>query len=299
MSTITYSRPMDTYNVYDWLDGQLTLLSSTRVQVSDGIHSIDLYGLFSYNSTGVTGGTITGATISQSGIPYFTVSGASLDFAQAANSSPYTIENMVLRSNDTFNGSYGNDSFYGYTGNDTFNGGAGVDTVLYDAGKLGITVTPSGSGYKVTTLGKTDTLNGIERIEAGNGSILALDVKAGENTGSAYRTYQAAFDRKPDLAGLNYWVKQMDNGMSLKEMAMGFVNSTEFKTLNPSNDTTAILNSYYQHVLHRAPDAVGQAYWSAAMNSGTPAYEVLAAFAESNENIAATAPALSGGIWLS
>jgi hypothetical protein len=301
MSTITYSRPMDTYNVYDWLDSQLTLLSTTRVQVSDGIHSIDLYGLFSYNSTGVTGGTITGATISQSGIPYFTVSGASLDFAQAANSSPYTIENMVLRGNDTFNGSYGNDGFYGYTGNDTFNGGAGIDTVIYDGSKSSITATPSGSGsgYKVTTLGKTDTLNSIERVEAGNGSILALDVKADENTGSAYRTYQAAFDRKPDLAGLNYWVKQMDNGMSLKEVAKGFVNSTEFKTLNPSNDTTAILNSYYQHVLHRAPDAVGQAYWSAAMNSGTPAYEVLAAFSESTENIAATAPALNGGIWLS
>jgi Ca2+-binding RTX toxin-like protein len=299
MSTITYYRPTNTYNLNDWGNNYRTLTTATHAQTSDGIHTTDLYGIFSYNSTGITGGTLTGMTWSQNGTPYFGISGLNLSVLQVVNSSASALDAAVLRGNDTFNGSYGNDGFYGYTGNDTFNGGAGIDTVFYDGSKSSITATPSGSGYKVTTLGKTDTLNGIERIEAGNGSILALDVKTGENTGSAYRAYQAAFDRKPDLAGLNYWVKQMDNGMSLKEVAKGFVNSTEFKTLNPSNDTTAILNSYYQHVLHRAPDAVGQAYWSAAMNSGTPAYEVLAAFSESTENIAATAPALNGGIWLS
>ncbi|MFS2161933.1 DUF4214 domain-containing protein [Pseudomonas sp. Pseusp122] len=300
MSNITFNRPVGTYSLYDWWGGSITLLSSTHTQLSNGAHNIDFYGAFTYNASGITGGTMTGITFSQNGVPYLTFSGMVLSAQQVftAGSDAETLA-LFMRGSDTISGSAGNDILYGYTGNDTFYGGAGVDTVLYDAGKSGITITPSGSGYKVTTLGKTDTLNGIERIEAGNGSVLALDVKAGENTGAAYRAYQAAFDRKPDLAGLNYWVKQMDNGMSLKDVAKGFVNSTEFKTMNPGNDTTALLNSYYQHVLHRAPDAVGQAYWSAAMNSGTPAYEVLAAFAESNENIAATAPALNGGIWLS
>lgn len=298
MSTITYYRPTNTYNLNDW-GGYRTLTSATHAQLSDGIHTTDLYGIFSYNSTGITGGTLTGMTWSQSGTPYFGISGLNLGVLQVINSSASTLDTAVLRGNDTFNGSYGNDAFYGYTGNDTFNGGAGIDTVLYDASKSGISVTPSGTGYKVTTLGKTDTLNGIERIEAGNGSVLALDVKAGENTGAAYRAYQAAFDRKPDLVGLNYWVKQMDNGMTLKDVAKGFVNSTEFKTLNPSTDSTAQINSYYQHVLHRAPDTTGFQYWANAMNNGMQAHEVLAAFAESAENIATTAPALNGGIWLS
>jgi Ca2+-binding RTX toxin-like protein len=300
MSNITFNRPVGSYSLYDWLNGRVTLITSTHGQLSDGAHNTDLYGIFTYDASGITGGTITGLTFSLNGAPYLTFSAMSVTVGQFLLApSDAAMLALFMRGSDTINGSSGNDTLYGYTGNDTFYGGAGVDTVLYDAGKFGITVTPSGSAYKVTTLGKTDTLNSVERIITGDNSVLALDVKAGENTGAAYRAYQAAFDRKPDLAGLNYWVKQMDNGMSLKDVAKGFVNSTEFKTLNPSNDTTAILNSYYQHVLHRAPDAVGQAYWSAAMNSGTPAYEVLAAFSESTENIAATAPALNGGIWLS
>lgn len=300
MSNITFNRPLGTYSFYDWWGGSITLLSSTHTQLSNGAHTIDFYGAFTYSASGITGGTMTGITFSKDGLPYLTFSGMILSAQQVftAEGDAETLA-LFMRGSDTISGSASNDILYGYTGNDTFYGGAGVDTVLYDAGKFGITVTPSGTGYKVTTLGKTDTLNSIERIEAGNGSVLALDVKAGENTGSAYRAYQAAFDRKPDLAGLNYWVKQMDNGMSLKDVAKGFVNSNEFKTLNPSNDSTAIINSYYQHVLHRAPDAVGFAYWAAAMNSGTPASDVLASFAESAENIAATAPALNGGIWLS
>ncbi|MCS3472610.1 Ca2+-binding RTX toxin-like protein [Pseudomonas sp. JUb42] len=299
MSTITYFRPADTFNLNDWRSPSTTALSAYHAQVSDGVHTIDFSGSFIYDATGIIGGTLWGVTFSQGGQTYLAADYLKLDARELFVTRGDSLMALLTSSNDTFIGSDGNDSFHGYTGNDTYNGGSGIDTVFYNASKSDITVTPTGNYYKVATQGMTDTLNGIERIEAGNGSILALDVKAGENTGSAYRIYQAAFDRKPDLTGLNYWVKQMDNGMSLKDVANGFVNSTEFKTMNPGNDTTALLNSYYQHVLHRAPDAVGQAYWSAAMNSGTPAYEVLAAFAESNENIAATAPALNGGIWLS
>jgi hypothetical protein len=300
MSNITFNRPVGSYSLYDWLNGRVTLLTSTHAQLSNGAHNIDLYGVFTYDATGITGGTITGLTFSQSGTPYLSFAAMSVTVGQFLLApSDAAVLALFMRGNDTISGSANNDILYGYTGNDTFFGGAGVDTVLYDASKYGLTVTPSGSSYKVTTLGKTDTLNSIERIDAGNGSVLALDVKAGENTGSAYRAYQAAFDRKPDIAGLNYWVKQMDNGMSLKDVAKGFVNSTEFKTLNPSTDTTAQINSYYQHVLHRTPDATGFQYWANAANNGMQAHEMLAAFSESAENIAAAAPALSGGIWLS
>jgi hypothetical protein len=43
----------------------------------------------------------------------------------------------------------------------------------------------------------------------------ALDVKAGENTSSAYRLYESAFGRTQDNDGLKLWIDRLDNGMSL------------------------------------------------------------------------------------
>lgn len=297
MATVTYSLPSFAINLNDW-NGKLSQLSSSHYQLTDGFHKTDVYGSFNYNSTGVTSGTVTDMYWTQGSSPVLSMTGLKLDFLETANASATKIEQMAFKGNDTFNGTIFNDGFYGYTGNDTFNGGGGRDTVFYDGAKSSIGVTANGTGFKVNTMGKVDILNNIERVSMGDGSVLALDVKAGDNAGSAYRIYQAAFDRKPDATGLNYWVKQMDGGASLAEVAMGFINSNEFKAANPSNDSTTLINSYYQHVLHRAPDDTGLAYWSNAMATGMQASDVLASFSESNENIKATAPELQNGVWM-
>ena len=297
MAIVTYSLPSFAININDW-DGALSQLSSSHYQITDGYHQTDVYGSFTYNASGVTGGTVTGMYWTQGNSPVLSMSGLKFDFLDALNASSTKLEQLAFKGNDTFNGTFFNDGFYGHTGNDTFNGGEGRDTVFYDGNKASIGVSASGAGFKVNTLGKVDTLNSIERIDMGDGSVLALDVKAGENAGSAYRIYQAAFDRKPDATGLNYWVKQMDGGASLAEVAMGFVNSNEFKAANPTNDPTTLINSYYQHVLHRAPDPTGAQYWSNAMATGMQASDVLASFSESTENLANTAAALKDGVWM-
>ncbi|EPJ75789.1 C-type lectin [Pseudomonas sp. CFII64] len=297
MTTLTFHRPQDSYDLADW-GGYRSILTSSHFQITDGFHATDVYGFFADNSTGVTSGLVTGFVWSQSGAPVVSISGLNLNFLKALNSTPAGILAEVLKGNDTIIGSYDNDVFYGYTGNDTFVGGLGVDTAAYDGGRSQVTVSASGSGYKVSTFGKVDTLSGIERIALGDGSVLALDVKPGENAGSAYRIYQAAFDRKPDLSGLKYWIKQMDAGASLTQVAQGVVNSTEFKALNPTNDSTALINNFYLHVLHRAPDAAGLQYWSTAAANGLRPHEILAAFSESTENVNGTAGALKDGIWM-
>jgi hypothetical protein len=40
--------------------------------------------------------------------------------------------------------------------------------------------------------------------------------------GQAYRVYQAAFNRTPDLGGLGFWIGAMDKGVSLADVANGF-----------------------------------------------------------------------------
>jgi len=298
MTTLTFHRPQDSYDLANWGGGYRSIQTSSYAQVTDGVHAIDFYGSFTYNSTGITSGVVTGLFWSQSGTAVVSISGLNLSSTKILNSTPMGLMAEVLKGNDTIVGSYGNDAFYGYTGNDTFVGGLGVDTVAYDGGRSQVTVNASGSGYKVSTFGKVDALSGIERIALGDGSVLALDMKPGENAGSAYRIYQAAFDRKPDLSGLKYWIKQMDAGASLTQVAQGVVNSTEFKALNPTNDSTALINNFYLHVLHRAPDAAGLQYWSTAAANGLRPHEILAAFSESTENVNGTAGALKDGIWM-
>ena len=105
------------------------------------------------------------------------------------------------------------------------------------------------------------------------------------NMGKDYRLYQAAFDRQPDVSGLDYWYHQMNSGVTLEQVASGFINSTEFKALygnNPSNAEFVTL--LYDNVLHRAPDTGGFNFWMNDLDHGTSREQVLIGFSESLEN---------------
>ena len=102
------------------------------------------------------------------------------------------------------------------------------------------------------------------------------------------RLYKAAFDRKPDIGGLNYWVDEWEDNMSPLEVAARFYYSEEFNLRygNPSNE--GFIDLLYENVLDRDPDAGGLEYWVGELNSGMDRSEVLARFAESTENVANT-----------
>jgi hypothetical protein len=115
--------------------------------------------------------------------------------------------------------------------------------------------------------------------------------------GQAYRIYQAAFDRKPDLAGLGYWIANMDNGMSLTAVADGFMHSPEFAGLyGAAPSAEQFVTRLYNNVLHRAPEQAGFDYWVGVIGGGFPRAEVLAQFAESAENLAQLAGVIHNGI---
>lgn len=305
MTTVTYSQPIDVYNLDDWYNANtyLSYATPSAFQLTDGYHTLNYSGAgLTYDSNGVSGGILTGLNWTAGGAPVFSVTGINTNYDQllgnALAGDDVAIGVMLFKGNDTFIGSNGNDDFYGYTGVDTYDGNGGIDTVWYDTGKDSVVIKATATGYKVLTPGKIDTLTNIERLEFGDGSSLALDVQAGQNAGSAYRLYQAAFDRKPDTDGLKYWIGEMDRGQSIGQIAQSFVDSTEFKALNPGQDQNSIINSYYLHVLHRSADEAGYQYWNTQMANGMKANEVLVSFSESQENLANTKAALDGGLWL-
>ena len=225
----------------------------------------------------------------------------------------YTYEQLVaaMSANDgllagwvasgAIKGSAGNDTLYATPSADSVDGGAGLDILVFSSVRSQYTVM-LGQGRAVvnnrTIAQDVDNLTGIERLSFLDGT-LAIDVGAGQVAGSAYRLYQAAFDRQPDLAGLKYWINNMDAGMTLQGVAHSFTQSTEFQSLYGSQPSSEVLiTGYYLNVLDRAPDSAGYGYWLSEMAAGMSAPGMLASFSESLENQIKVSGALDQGIWL-
>lgn len=192
-------------------------------------------------------------------------------------------------------GTAGNDVFTATAGNDTFDGGAGLDTVVMNGARANFGVKITAPANVTVTGAGTDNFLNIERLQFSDGT-LALDTSG--NAGQAYRIYQAAFDRTPDAGGLSFWIKSMDGGRSLNDVATGFVNSAEFASVYgsaPSN--SQFVDKLYHNVLGRDGEAGGIAYWNGRLDSGVSKAEVLAGFSESAENVTGVSAKVADGIW--
>lgn len=196
--------------------------------------------------------------------------------------------------NDSLFGDLGNDTLAGGAGDDTLDGGGGTDLASYAGAYQSYTVARAPGGVTVYGPEGTDALVRVERVRFSDGT-LALD--ADGVAGQAYRIYQAALNRKPDSAGLGYWIDVMDKGSSLKDIAAGFAASTEFQNLfGTSTSSIDIVNKLYQNILHRQGEQAGIDYWTNVLDKklGTLP-EVLASFSDSTENKEALAEILGQG----
>lgn len=161
------------------------------------------------------------------------------------------------------------------------------------------TITRTPTGATITSASGT-TINALEhntRLVFVDG-VVALDIDG--NAGQVYRLYQAAFNRKPDLAGLGFWIYMMDTGRvaNVSELAANFYQSAEFKSIYGSApNNTELVTRYYRNALQREPDASGLAFWVDLLDRGvmSPA-QVLAAFSESPENRGRVLPDIRNGI---
>ncbi|MFZ6733734.1 DUF4214 domain-containing protein [Undibacterium sp. Ji42W] len=195
------------------------------------------------------------------------------------------------------NAGSGNDAINVGTGNHNIDGGTGLDTVIMAGNASNFAITPVGPAFqlRVKSSGDIDSLFNVERLQFSDKSV-ALDING--TAGQAYRLYQAAFGRKPDLEGLGYWIKDMDKGSSLTTVAAGFFQSAEFQKLYGANpSTTTLITNFYQNVLHRAPDQAGFDYWNNQLSKGQiTAAGALASFCESTENQAQVIGTIQNGI---
>jgi hypothetical protein len=194
---------------------------------------------------------------------------------------------------DKLLGSNGADMFHARPGEDYFDGAGGFDTALFEGKRASYAVSTAGNGYKLAGADGAATLVNVERAQFSDGA-LAFDIAGA--AGQAYRIYQAAFDRAPDLGGLGYWIAAMDKGTNLFDVAAAFVTSKEFVDRYGMLDGGAFLTTVYHNVLHREPDAGGLAFWTDYMEHGGTRAGLLAQFSESNENQAQVIGAIQHGI---
>lgn len=204
--------------------------------------------------------------------------------------------------NDQLRGDAGNDILRGEAGNDELNGGTGFNRAVEQGSVTDYQIRNLGDGrYTVTdsvlTRDGVDTVSQIQRIMFSDRMAVGLDTAAGEYSGEAYRLYKAAFDRTPDQSGLGYWINALDKGAWLTSVANSFVSSAEFTAMYGPDCTNAhFVKLVYNHVLHRDPDAQGQAYWLEQLDLGLSRGNVLASFSESTENVVQVQPLILNGV---
>lgn len=98
------------------------------------------------------------------------------------------------------------------------------------------------------------------------------------------RLYWAYFQRTPDKAGQDYWVRKRQAGQTLIKVSSTFAGSGEFRTKYGSLSNKAFVELVYRNVLGRPGDAGGIRYWTAQLDAKRqPRGQVMLSFSESNE----------------
>ena len=185
-----------------------------------------------------------------------------------------------------------NQSFY-------VEGMGNTDWASYGASASGFNYAVEANGVFISNGEKVDYLQNVERIAFADGT-LHLDTGIGETAGYAYRIYQAAFDRAPDAAGLDYWIDVLDSGAKgMTEVAADFLSSREFQQTYGALSTQDFVEELYENILQRAGEDAGIDYWTNQLDAGVQSRaQVLAGFSDSAENVALVGASSDNGFFL-
>jgi V8-like Glu-specific endopeptidase len=301
MAQSAFADASSTYGVYS-IDGSLGAGASggPLLQTVNGITSVA--GVLSSGNTSGTSSTYAGLFTADTWSWLQSAMGANDGLlGNGVPSSVVTPTGTIYTGsagNDSWTGTAGWDTFTGYGGNDVVDGAVGVDTAVFSASRVSYAVSVSQGVVTVAdgTAGRdgTDTLHNVERVKFSDVSV-AFDVYG--SAGQAYRLYQAAFDRAPDVPGLGFQMRALDDGLSLSLLAGNFLQSPEFAATYGSLDNTQFVTQLYQNVLHRAPDQGGLAYHVNDLTAnGYSRADVLTHFSESPENQAALIGVMQNGM---
>ncbi|MEM7520574.1 MAG: fasciclin domain-containing protein [Pseudomonadota bacterium] len=189
--------------------------------------------------------------------------------------------------NDFVLGTDADDQIEGGTGNDVIAAGGGQDTAVFSNsfGRYTITID---DGVMITDKGGfvgantgTDMLSGVELLSFSDDASFVADgaidlsvLEGGASLSPAefemlVELYVAYFNRAPDALGLLFWADALADGASMREIAEMFFDQPETQAKMPATLAAGdLVDLAYDHVLERAPDGEGRAFWVEALESG-------------------------------
>lgn len=166
--------------------------------------------------------------------------------------------------NDIVAGGIGNDTVLGGTGDDVLNGGRS------DRGQWTFVINGQGQltarhDMAVFSPGQAETLTRADLVN-GQSALAFADAGTARLTDVAM-LYDAAFNRVPDLAGINSWSAA---NISVNAIAESFLQSKEWRDSGGAALSDAqFLERVYVQTLNRASDPGGLKFWSDAL-AGSP-----------------------------
>ena len=171
-------------------------------------------------------------------------------------------------------------------------------SIVFTGPRSDYAIAKTATGYTVinkAAVATVVTVSSTARLRFSDISV-ALDLDG--VAGKAYRVYQAAFGRTPDVGGLSYWMAVMDNGMPVDVIADEFAKSPELKALYGATPTNAqVVARLYQNILHREGEAGGFQYWLNLLDKKfATVAQVLLSFSESPKNQDGVLPTTRLGI---
>jgi hypothetical protein len=124
-----------------------------------------------------------------------------------------------------------------------------------------------------------------------------LALAADNVAGQVFRLYIEALDREPEAAGLGFHIGRLDAGFSVKDLANGFINSSEFQQKYGALTNEAFVAQLYDNLRAADDDPAGFAHHLGRLEEGISREDVLIDFSESPENQAKVAPLIDDGMW--
>lgn len=118
--------------------------------------------------------------------------------------------------------------------------------------------------------------------------------------------YEAGLGRQADEAGLNFWIDEVEAGLSLEGLSQEFLGSPEFLANVGDPEVLSdqeLVEALYQNVLDRPGEQEGIDFWTGVLaNPGFDDADLLLAFADSPENRQnspeiATLSEVEDGVW--
>lgn len=142
--------------------------------------------------------------------------------------------------------------------------------------------------------GAVTTLSGIQQIEFDDQAFPLFAVDHAE----VYALYLTFLDRSPEAEGFAFWMEQSLDGLDLVTVTAFFTGSAEFLARQEAEDMAAIIETFYERVLLRAPEDAGLEFWQSFLQDSGDYLSMAIGFVESTEFNTGIDTILSRNDWL-